>query len=209
MKAWVGVGIACITIVVALMVNPAAVFGLETVGLKIAFAVGLLSMAGLAFVLGKETPETEFSHHLATWAAGFAVVSILAANMNVITGTAKVANSVAEAKMSITTAKARKKNREAEDVFVPDTLKINRVERVVAPESDSSSPFADQTPGLEVSSLNSEKNVKLSENWELSDEQKEQFRKFLKSQGLKYDPETAFKRPENATPSPTVPGDAP
>jgi len=194
MKAWAGIGIAVFTSIIALVVDPARLFGFESSGLNFAFVGVLLSAAGLAFLLGRDTPETEFSHHIAVWAAGFAVVAILAGNMEVITGTSKVANSVAEAKSSTVAARTRVKKRRSTKILIPDTLKVNRVEGVVTPDWRDQNSLAEADNRVILPNLSAEKGSRLPDDWEPSQELREKFKKFLEAQGLKYDPETAFRR---------------
>ncbi len=195
MKAWTGVGIAAIAMIIALVVDPAAIFGFETLQLKFAFAAVLLSMAGLAFVLGQSTPEINFSRQIAIWSAGLAAIAVIASNMDILTGTSPLLEPVAEVKKPYVPRKARVKKPESTAIYVPDTPKLERIERVVTPDLLSINPLEIQDDKVEIPNILAKKNSKLSEDWKLSSDQKEQFRKYLESQGLEYDPETAFIPP--------------
>ena len=195
MKARVGVGIALVTTLLALLVDPATLLGVESIQIKLAYAAVLLGLAGLAFMLGYQTAEIDISRQIAIWSSTLAAIAILATNMDIITGSSKVFKPVAKVKKTYKPRKPRYKKPESTAIYVPDTPKLERIERIVTPESNGFNPLADQEDRLVVPNLYSKKNTRLAQDWKISDEQKEQFKKFLESQGLKYDPDTAFNPP--------------
>jgi len=195
MKAWIGVGIAGVTTLVALLVDPVMIFGYTTFELKVAFIGLLLSAAGLAFMLGQSSSDINLSRQIAVWSAGFAAIAIIATNMDIITGTSPTDNPVAKVQKPNSSKKAQVKKPVSSKVLIPDTAKINRVETVMEPEPTEFNRLAGPDTSIQfINPYYNQKNRVRGER-KLTPEQKEQFKRFLESQGLKYDPETAFSNP--------------
>ena len=193
MKGWVGTGIALVAVLIALLLDPKLLFGQEAIvaGRFLIMAV-LLGAVGIAFLLGQATSELSFSRHTATWSAALAIVTVGAINIDLLTG--RQAEAALQAKAAKIYVPKKIKKRKAAEVLHPDTLKINRVERIV--DRASIDPFGNYQPEeVLVTNRLSKRNSKLDANWQPSREEKERFKKFLKKQGLKYDPKTAFQLP--------------
>lgn len=192
MKNWAGAGIATVTLIIALWVNPAKIIGFETLAVKVTFAGILLALSGLAFFLGYRMSGVNISRQITIWSAGLAVIAIFATNMDIVTGTSVVVKPVAKVKKPYV---SRVKKTKSSAIYVPDTLKINRVERLVAPEQNAVNPFGETNDRDLVPNLFTKQDTPLANDWQPSQAQKKQFKRFLQSRGLKYDPATAFKRP--------------
>ena len=94
MKFSISVAIALITLVVALLVEPADIFGRNSVELQVAFVLILLSASGVAFLLAYNTRQVNFRRQVAIWLAGMAAFSVFATNMDLMTGTNRRAEPV-------------------------------------------------------------------------------------------------------------------
>lgn len=209
MKTWAGVGIAVATLIITLWVDPAKLFGFETIELKVAFAGVLLALAGLAFFLGHRMPEINLPRQITVWMAGLAAIAIFTTNMDIVTGTSSVFKPVVKVKKPYVPRAARVKKPEASAIYVPDTLKINRVEQLITPEQTSLNQFFESDNRVQVPNLFSQKDTPLAKDWKPTEKQRAQFKRFLESQGLKYDPDTAFKRPgDGQNPQKTSPKSA-
>ena len=195
MKAWIGVGIAVVTALVALLVDPAMIFGHATTALKFAFVGILLSAAGIAFLLGQSSSDINLSRQIAVWSAGFAAIAIIATNMDVLTGTSPTVDPVAKVQKPDLLKKARVKKPVSSEIYTPDTPKINRVETVMEPEPSEFNRLAGPDDSPQFINPDYDQRNRVRGERKLTPEQKEQFKRFLESQGLKYDPETAFSDP--------------
>lgn len=193
MRDWTGAVIASITVVVALLVNPTGFYQDDILTTRLLFAGILLCSAGVAFLFARDIHELSFSRHVTIWIIGLAVIAIGATNMDILTGTADLSKTATK-KANPVLARKSPTNKIAPDVYVPDTLKINRVERLVTQDPNSS--FQSEEEQL-VQSKNSSKDSELPKDWKISDEEKEKFERFLTRKGIKFDPETAFKQPNN------------
>lgn len=197
MKDWTGAIIATIAIIGALVVDPSTLH-LNTTLTPASFALILLCMTGIAFAFAYRAPELGVTRQVTIWLAGFAVIAIAAKNIDSLTGrtmphlvASKPEKPAAEPEKP---QKHRKKKPASAGIYVPDTAKINRVEKLVTRQDLN--PFADPDNQTKVENKFNKTDTRLDESWTLNEEQKEQFKKFIESQGLDYDPETAFKTPE-------------
>jgi len=194
MRDWIGAIIASITIVAALTINPVGFYEGDIVSTKLFFAGILLCCAGVAFLIARKIHQLSFSRHVTFWIVGLAVITIGATNMDVLTGTADLPE-VASKKAAPAKRQISRYNQETPDVYVPDTLKINRVERLVTQDPNSNSQNENEQL---IQSNTSSRDSELPRDWKISDAEKEKFKRFLARQGLKFDPEIAFKRPIDA-----------
>ncbi len=197
MKGWVGTGIAVSALLIALLLDPGLLFSQEDIITgRIAIMAMLLAAILVAFLLGQATSELSFSRHTATWSAGLAIITVGAINIDLLTK--KQTDAALQAKANQVYVKKKPKKRKAAAIYHPDTLKINRVEKIV--DRASVDPFGNHTKQeVLVTNRLGKKNSKLDADWKPSREERERFKKFLEQQGLKYDPETAFKLPPPET----------
>ena len=206
MKGWIGTAIGGATLVAALVVDPATLFNPEIIQPKIAFGGVLLVMCGVAFVLGRTTHELSLSRHFSFWAAGLAAIAIIAINMGIITGTSKPQETkvVNIPEPAVETPKiTRRKKPVSTAIYMPDTPKLDRIEKEVPAELQN--PLSDEGDRQTIKNQFSKKDARLPDDWQISEAEKDRFKAFLLSKGLKYDPDTAFIPPDdNSTASPGI-----
>ena len=194
MKGWVGTCIAIVALLIALFFDPEHLLSSENLVVgRVSLVTALLSAICAAFLLGQSTSELSFSKHTATWSAGLALVTIGALNIDLLVKKAPLSPTMAKSDQIIIIKKKPKK-RQSAAIYHPDTLKINRVEKIVK-RSELDPRGNHQKEEILVTNQLSKKNSTLDKGWQPSEEDKQRFKKFLKQQGLKYDPETAFKLP--------------
>lgn len=197
MNAWIGAAIAAAVTIVALVLDPELLLG-NSAGIKVGFTISLLGIVGLAFHISRQTRETNISRHIASWSSALAVMAIVASNMNLLTSNGQIDQNqtvVANATAPVVTKANFRRQHTSREVYVPDTAKINRVEAVVTREQTGFGFQASADERTFVKNQFSEQNSRLDQDWKLSSAEKQKFEKFLQSQGLKYDPETAFVVP--------------
>jgi hypothetical protein len=193
MKGWIGAILAVATVVIAVTIKPVSLFGVDSLELRLSFMAALLGAACVSFLLGQKTSELNLSRHVSMWLAGLAVVAVAANNLDLLGPKQKqLAEAKAEAE-KVVKVPAVKKPRIAAEIYEPDTPKLERIERVI--KRSAIYPLAqDDAPPPKKRFTSQEK--PLTDDFKPSEEEKLAFKKFLKSQGLKYDPETAFAPPE-------------
>jgi len=197
MKAWIGAAIAAAVTIVALILDPELLLG-NSAGVKVGFTISMLGIVGLAFHISRQTRETNISRHIASWSSALAVLAILASNMNLLTSNGQleqVEKVAATAAGPVATKANFRQQNASSDIYVPDTAKINRVETVVAREQTGFGFLASSDDRTFVKNQFSKQNSRLDQDWKVSKAEKQKFEKFLQSQGLEYNPETAFNAP--------------
>lgn len=154
------------------------------------FASGLLLTSAIAFYLGYRVEQWNVSRQAAMWVSAFAIVAILSANIGRLLQGPGNTIAAAKAPAARQVTQKVKKRRKAARVLLPDTPKINRVERNVT--ADPENPLAATTRSGLVNRI-TRRDEKLPDDWKPSPEEREKFARFLRQHGLQYDPATAFK----------------
>lgn len=200
MKGWIGSALSVGIIAFAVTIHQTNLLGeLPMVENPVIMTV-LAGTICLVIVLAMQTSEYAVSRQVALWTLSAAVITLAVVNLNQLAEKRKkIAAIQAIEKQQARKAEFKKrkiKKRKADAGLLPDTPELEKrgPEKVydrsrfdpLAPKTDKKARLTNQltTP-----------DKPLDENWEPSEEQKELFKKFLKSKGLRYDPETAYKFP--------------
>lgn len=203
MKGWIGTALALAIIAVAITVNQTHLLGqLPLIENPVIMTV-LAGTICLIIVLALQSPEYSVSRQVALWTLSAAVVTLALTNLDQLTEQRKLmkekqvlAKQAAE-KAAAVKLKKKRKHRAAQSLL-PDTPELEkRVEKVY--DRSKLDPLAARS-GKETRLTNqlTTPDEPLDENWEPPEAQKKLFRKFLKSQGLRYDPDTAYKFPPDS-----------
>lgn len=200
MKGWIGTGLSVAIIAFTVTIHQTHWLGELPMVENPAIMTVLAGTICLVIVLAMQTSEYAVSRQVALWTLSAAVITLAMVNLNQLGEQRKKI----AAKQAVEKAQARKaefkkrkrKKRKVEAGLLPDTPELEKRGPEKVFERSLLDPLAPKT-GKKARLTNqlTTPDKPLAENWEPSEEQKELFKKFLKSKGLRYDPETAFKFP--------------
>ena len=193
MRGWAAAILSLVVALVGLLGNPPDIL-VQFMGeqARPAFTAGLLFFASIALYIGIRIEEWTISRYVSIWSSGFAMIAVLAASLGVVSHETGKTNLSASKQGLQKQVKSSRKISKASYGALPDTPKFNKVERPVQADPENRLISDSKQKGI-INKL-STKDARLEDDFQPSDAERKAFARFLKSQGLKYDPKTAFKR---------------
>ena len=200
MKGWIGTGLGIAGILVILFVNPVEYFGHlgNEHQVRVGFIALIMAVAAVVYYLAIHTSELNHSRQSAIWSAAAMLVVALGVNFDLVTDP-NVIEKIVEAPKKDASLKPVKvvkvhKRHEAADVLELDTPKLDREEKIVTRASMDplASPDEDKPAWTPIKPPADVEETDLNDAPAPSDEERERFQAFLESQGIEYDPKTAF-----------------
>ena len=197
MKGWIGTGLGVAGILATLFINPIESFGHlgNEHQVRVGFIALIMAVAAVVYYLAIHTSELKHSRQSAIWSAAAMLVVALGVNIDLVTDPNVVEKIIAapETAKPAEVAKVKKHHR-AVDVLEPDTPKLERVEKIITRAStDPLATGEDDAPAWKPHKApDAIDETELADAPAPSQEEREQFQKFLESKGIEYDPKTAF-----------------